>query len=235
MLRAVSESKRRSNPANHQKVLVVAAFAPELAALRRALRRAISPENVVLATVGVGLVESALGARAALDKHQPDAVILVGTCGRLPGSRIDPSKGPPRNVPAPGSGAIAAASLHLAQGIPAGSFLPSPMPSSLQASKRLTRELARDSAVCAVDVVCPLAITAARAAARTLAQTSGAAVENLEAFAVARAARTARVPFASVLGVANEVGPKGHEEWLKHGAKAATFACDTVARWLTSN
>ena len=70
----------------------------------------------------------------------------------------------------------------------------------------------------AADVACPPAITRSAAAPPPLAGATGAALENLEAFAVARAAAEARVPFAAVLGIANQVGPRAHAEWTAHGA-----------------
>ena len=86
----------------------------------------------------------------------------------------------------------------------------------------------------ALDVACPVAITRTRAAATALARHTGAALENLETFAVARACAQARIPFAAVLGISNRVGPQAHREWLRHAAPAAAAACAVVERWLVS-
>ncbi|HSZ80968.1 MAG TPA: hypothetical protein VLA14_01740, partial [Polyangia bacterium] len=80
-------------------------------------------------------------------------------------------------------------------------------------------------------VACPLAITQATALARRIA-TTGAALENLEAFAVARAAAAARVPFAAVLGVSNVVGPRAHAEWRANHLAASRAACHVVWSYL---
>ena len=81
-------------------------------------------------------------------------------------------------------------------------------------------------------VACPLAITRSAALARRIATATGALLENLEAFAVARAAAAAGVEFAAVLGVANRVGPVAHDEWRAHHRRASRAACTLVARWL---
>jgi nucleoside phosphorylase len=57
---------------------------------------------------------------------------------------------------------------------------------------------------------------------------TGADVENLEAFAVARAAAAAKIPFAAALGISNRVGPNSHPEWRVHAGAAALAACAAV-------
>jgi purine-nucleoside phosphorylase len=74
-------------------------------------------------------------------------------------------------------------------------------------------------------VACPLAITTSPALARKIAGRTGADLENLEAFAVARVADAAGVPFACVLGISNRVGPKAHLEWRANAPRAAAAAC----------
>ncbi|MGO8999782.1 MAG: MYXO-CTERM sorting domain-containing protein [Polyangiaceae bacterium] len=65
-----------------------------------------------------------------------------------------------------------------------------------------------------------------------LAESSGAAVEHLEAFAVATSCAAAGVPFAAVLAVANAVGAVGREQWRAHHAAAGRAAASVVERWL---
>jgi nucleoside phosphorylase len=83
-------------------------------------------------------------------------------------------------------------------------------------------------------LACPLAITRSAALGRQIARATGAALENLEAFAVARAAAAAKVEFAAVLGVANRVGPTGHREWRAHHAAASRAACRLIAAYLAA-
>jgi hypothetical protein len=92
-------------------------------------------------------------------------------------------------------------------------------------------ELAPSSAV----VACPLAITRSAALARRIAIATGASLENLELFAVARAAAAAGAEFGAVLGVANRVGPAAHREWLANHRNASRAACALIARWIRQN
>jgi nucleoside phosphorylase len=82
-------------------------------------------------------------------------------------------------------------------------------------------------------VACPVAITRSAALARRIASATGASLENLEAFAVARAAETAGVAFAAVLGIANRVGPTAHHEWLAHHREASQAAARVIHRFLS--
>ena len=85
-----------------------------------------------------------------------------------------------------------------------------------------------------LSVACPLAITRTAALGRLIADATGAELENLEVFAVARAALAAGVEFGAVLGVANRVGPGGHREWLKHHRAVSRAACDLLCRVLSA-
>lgn len=200
-------------------LLIAAAWEPELAALPIL-------SGVECAVVGVGLVEAAAGAARVLEAVKPRAVILVGTAGvypalatKLPSGRIAVSR------------TITLASLSVAR---AAAYFPPPVPTSVATTPVLRRELATcGSRIPQADVACPLGITRSAAAARTLADATGAALENLEAFAVARASAAAGIPFAAVLGVANVVGPRAHAQWRTHGPAAAAAACARVAAWLT--
>jgi nucleoside phosphorylase len=196
------------------KILVVAAWAPEIAALRGSVR----DRSVSLRAVGVGLVDAAAGAARAIAETSPEAIVLVGTAGVYPGA-----------APVVGSVVVARRLVLGCPGVAGGAaYLPAPMTAEVETSGRLRRALAGGTPL--VDVACPLAITRGRAVARRLREATGCAVENLEAFAVARAA--GRIPFAAVLGIANEVGPAAHRQWKAHGAAAAAAACDVVLRWI---
>jgi futalosine hydrolase len=75
------------------------------------------------------------------------------------------------------------------------------------------------------DVACPLAITSGSATVGRRARTPACDVENLEAFAVARAAARAGLPFAAILGISNAVDPSAHAAWKRNAARAAAAAC----------
>jgi len=216
----------RISPRNSARVLLVSAFAPELAPIvrwlespaQRRLRRTVTCQPV-----GIGAVDAAAGAASALVRHAPAAVVFVGTAGSY-GAR------PPLEAVA------VARALHLASGSAAagGSYFPAPMVPRAVADPALRRALlaAGGGSAAEGDVATPLGITSSRRLAARLATTSGATVENLEAFAVARAAAAAEVPFGAVLGVANRVGPAAHAQWLSHRDAATANACALVAAWL---
>ena len=204
-------------------LLIVSAFAPELAWLRRQLRGArargeLARGRVSCEAVGVGLVESAHGAARAISRHAPDLVVFLGTAGAY------------GRAPAMGDVAIARdlvlASTAAARG---DGYLPGLLPVTAGADASARRALLRAARATGVAagparVATTMAITRGRALAARLQRASGAAVENLEAFAVARAAAAARIPFAAVLGIANRVGPNAHAEWLANAPRAAEAA-----------
>lgn len=196
--------------------LVLAAWRPELAAFTAAFRKTRSRPLVVTEVVGVGLVEAALGAARAIAAHRPKVVYLVGTAGSLPGSPVDL-----------GDVAVIDQMTLCEPNLPSVSELPAPMPTKASCHGPLARALCRQAGLPLVDAICPLAITRAPRRAHVLAET-GAELETLEAFAVARAARAARVRFVAVLGVSNRVGPRGRQEWLTYGPAAVAKACEVV-------
>jgi len=204
------------------KTLVVSAWGPEIAPLRRLGRH---DAEVVLRPVGIGPVEAAIGAAAALAAHRPERVIFVGTAGVYPRGR---------HTAALGSVAIAEEVLLVSTAALRGDgYLPELQPSRDAGAKTLRDALrAAAPAVPVARVACPVAITRSAALGRRIAKETGALLENLEAFAVARAARAAKVSFASVLGVANRVGPDGHQEWRAHHRAASRAACAVIARLL---
>jgi nucleoside phosphorylase len=198
---------------------VVSAWRPELARLRAKLTPTLRRE-LTLASVGVGLVEAAVGTARLIAEHHPGAILLVGTAGLYPGEN-DP--------PALRKAAAVDGMVLLPQVLAGGhAYLPDLVPGRARTTPALTRALCRAAKLSRADVACPLAITSSARAASTARRLSGCMLENLECFAVARAAASAGVPFAAVLGIANHVGAAGHREWKRHARGAAAAACDAV-------
>jgi purine-nucleoside phosphorylase len=201
--------------------LVLSAWEPEIAPLRRMARAAIAAGALVLEPVGVGAVDAAAGAARAIDRHRPARVIFVGTAGAY-------ARG--RRTLAIGAVVLGTPLVCVSTAAVRGDgYLPTPMAVRQDADAALTRALAAGAGIVAHPVACPLAITRAPGLARAIATDSGALAENLEAFAVARAAAAAGLPIAAVLGVANRVGPRAHREWLANHVAASTAACRVVA------
>ena len=194
--------------------LVLAAWPPELIELRRLLGRR-SGKQVVARAAGVGLVEAAIGATAAIAEVKPEAVMFVGTAGLYPNRRPDLAL----------AGTVAARRLVLsADGVTTGdSYLPRALPATQDTTVAL-RRIAVATGLLIADVACPLAITSRLAVGRRR-RAPACDVENLEAFAVARAAAAAGLPFAAILGISNIVGPPAHEAWKRNATRAAAAAC----------
>ena len=164
------------------------------------------------------MVEAGIATARLIDQHQPGAVLLVGTAGVYPGASL-----------AIGC-AVIARRISLLPKILSGKhdFLPAIVPTEATSTPALARTLRKATGLQLADVACPLCITASARAATSAAKVSGCALENLEAFAVARAAAVAKVPFVAILGIANRVGPSGHKEWQVHAKAAAESACQAV-------
>jgi hypothetical protein len=101
-------------------------------------------------------------------------------------------------------------------------YLPAALPASTRAATGLCRRAAAQGILLA-DVACPLGI-GSRAAGR-IARALECDVENLEAFAVARAAEVAGVPFTGLLGISNRVGSGAHAGWRRNARRAGAAAC----------
>ena len=163
--------------------------------------------------------------RAPLRRVRPGRVLFVGTAG-IYGQQKEARQ-------AIGTAAVAGEVLCMSTAALKGeAYLPGPMVVQLSTSRSLQTALGGGRADQPRDVACPLAITRSAALGRRIAEATGATLENLEAFAVARAAAAAGIPFAAVLGVANRVGPTGHEEWQRHHRAASRAACELIARFL---
>ena len=204
------------------RTLIVSAFEPEIAPLRLLLP---ARRGVVLEPVGIGAVDAAVGAVGAIARARPGRLVFVGTAGIY---------GPAKEArSAIGTAVVAGEIVCVSTStLRREAYLPGPMVLRVATSRSLQAALTDGRAGRAVVVACPLAITSSTALGRRIAQATGAALENLEAFAVARAAAAAGIPFAAVLGVANRVGPQGHEEWRRHHRAASRAACELAARFL---
>ena len=163
--------------------------------------------------VGVGPVTAAARAAAILARVKPSAVVLVGTAGAYPGG---PSIG----------AAIASSRLGLSYGVAAMGLGYVPRaPTAIDGDPEMLARLDCDKhAVLTVG-----AVTTDPTLARRLAD--GWTVEHLEAFGVALACKEAGVPFVACLGIANDVGPDAHVQWLSH-RDAAQEAARQAARAL---
>lgn len=208
-------------------VLVVAAHPPELAGLAallgESLEGVVGAVHVATEAVGIGLAAAAVGTSIAIESHAPRCVVLVGTCGAYARRGADLAIGD----------VIVAERVHLvaSAAVESRGAFPAPMLVATKTDDALSGALAADGGRRA-DVATTLAITTEDDLANLIGDSLRCETEHLEAFAVASACARAKVPFAAVLGVANRVGSRARDEWLRHHLDAGRGATDVVASWV---
>lgn len=207
----------------HLDVLVVAAFAPELAPFRASLGESLDARvgglSVTARAVGIGLATAGMGALERIGETKPRAVVLVGTCGAYANLQR-------------GDVAIAHRVLLVEPAVAeARAAFPDPMSIEHRADARIAAALVSHGGR-ASDVATTLAVTTDDALARVVARATACDAEHLEAFAVASACARAGVPFASALGVANDVGSRGRGQWRESHRAASDAAARVVVSWL---
>jgi len=189
--------------------LVVGAYPPELAGLA-------GVQGALTRAIGVGVVEASAGALEVLRELQPARVILVGTAGAYPRAELKI-----------GSIVVARAAQLIVR---ADEYAPSAMPQRASGDASLADEIARSIGAPVVDAASPLGITQTDLEARRI---EGAEVEQLECFALFRAAERLSVPAAAVLAVSNQVGANARAEWRQHRAAAESAAQEALRAWLS--
>lgn len=210
-------------------LLLLAAFAPELAPLRTLLGNDLVATHAGLSimgkTVGVGLPNATAGTMKRIGQLEPRAVVLLGTAGVYPSTLAMPAIGD--------AVVVRRAVLVEPAEIEARSAIPEPMSLACDLHAMMSAGLALGRAP-QHDVANTIGVTTDDALARTIGAASGCALENLEAFGVATACALTGVPLACVLGVSNLVGATGRDEWRNHHKRASQAAAEIVSRWLVA-
>ena len=205
-------------------LLVLAAFPPELAPLRstlgEGLRTQFGGHDVAAEAVGIGLATAAAGAATRLVALRPRGVVLVGTCGAFAGTLR------------PGAVAVARRVVLAEPAVVRGeAAYPEPMSTELVADAGLGEALAAYGGSLA-DVATTLAVTTDDVLAARLSVFTSCQVEHLEAYGVAAACAAQGVPFAAALGVANDVGSRGRDQWRQNHRAASAAAIAVLVGWL---
>jgi nucleoside phosphorylase len=180
--------------------LIVAAYPPELGTISGR-------------AVGVGLITAAAGTERALAEARPERLILVGTAGALPGSRL-----------AIGSIVVVSRALLIVR---AGEYVPAILPTIAEADATFAGECARRLGASLVTAASGIGITSSDEEAARLGAL--AAVEHLESFAVLSVAQ-GRAAATAVLAIANTVGSRAQEEWRANRVAAEAAAMAAVAK-----
>jgi len=167
-------------------------------------------DNLPGDVVGVGPVVAAVNAARIIEQREPKAVIMIGTAGAYPG-------GPPTGS------AIVAKKLGLSYGVASMGLGYVPRaPEPIEVDPNLYSGLDLP----AHNVLTVGAVTTNEQLADRLCD--GWEVEHLEAYSVAFACQQRNIPCIVVLGIANEVGPLAHSEWLTNRDAAQKAARDAV-------
>lgn len=162
--------------------------------------------SVAIGLCGVGLVDAGIGTARLVDQHRPNLVVFLGTCGAYPGSAVSIGD------------LVVTSAAHLVTGdLLSGMMrLPELIPSRIEADRDLVETysllLGRTGTpprLC--EVATTPGITTNYDLAGLVVRGGPCTVENLEAYAVLRAAQD--VPTVVLLGVTNMVSPKGGEDW----------------------
>ena len=163
------------------------------------------------ATLGVGPVVAAARMAALLVERRPEAVVMIGTAGAYEGG------------PAIGS-VIAASRCGLSHGVAVMGlgYVPRP-PADVTCAPQLLERLPQ---LPRHGVLTVGAVTTDKVLASRLSD--GWEVEHMETFGAACACAQHGVPFLAVLGIANEVGPEAHLQWLANRNHAQDAARDAV-------
>jgi nucleoside phosphorylase len=225
-----------TSPGHGCELLLVAAFPPELEGLDRGLANQRSADGgadweirgarVASRVVGVGMVAAAAGTARWIDALGPRVVVLTGTCGAYAGGSL-----------AINDVVVGGSILLVEPAVEEGrAALPSVIPRLMSSEPGLRAALVSSSAgerrPRLVDVATTLGVTTDDELAASLARTTHAAVEHLEAYGVAVACEAQAIPFAVALGVANRVGAGGRAGWLA-GHHAATAAVNRMlGQWI---
>jgi len=206
-------------------LLLVAAFHPEIAALRPALgdalERQIGGLAVAAKVIGIGLPGAAVGLAARLEALKPRGVVMLGTCGVYAGAPLT-------------IGAVAIArSVRLVEpaAVEKRAAFPDPM-SLVHAAHPGMGDALIATGGHEADVATTLAITTDDALAARVARETKCSIEHLEAFGAASACAAFGVPFTAALGVANVVGSHARDEWRANHRAAADAAIALVLSWV---
>lgn len=164
----------------------------------------VIPASVPTAITGVGLVDAGIGTARVLSVERPASLLFLGTCGAHVGAGLAVGDIVIATSVALGSGDVASGAMRV----------PTLMPAVVYPETSFIARVHEAAAALGVvlhpaRVSCTLGITENELLAAALAR--DADVENLEAYAVLRAA--AGLPAAVLLGVTNIVGPGGGAGW----------------------
>ena len=173
---------------------------------------------VLVAALGVGLVDFACGFQTLLANYQVDEALLTGTCGVYPsafrrwpiGSLVSPLK-------------ISLGDLAV---VDQTGYFPAPIVQTCLLDENFSLRLAP-----ATDMNCLTltTITSNDQAAVRIEQHYQAHFEQMEAYAFARLCQRYEISGAVLFAVANRVGSNGHQQWRDNARQGARLSATLLS------
>ena len=168
---------------------------------------------VVIAALGVGLVDFASGFQNLLSDYRIDEALLTGTCGVYPGavqqwpigSLVSPSK----------------ISLGDLSKVDQTGYFPAPVITTCLLNESLSRRLTPASDTHCLTLT---TITSDDRAADRIEHHYQAHFEQMEAYAFARLCQRQKISGALLFAVANQVGRDGHQQWRDNARQGACLS-----------
>ena len=172
---------------------------------------------VLVAALGVGLVDFASGFQALLQNFKIDTALLTGTCGVYPDAL---SKWPIGVLVAPEK-----VSLGDLSEVEKSGYFPAPIITSCSFDEKLFSDLVPDVGGHCLTLA---TITADDQVASRIANHYQAHFEQMEAYAFARLCQINRVDGSALFAVANRVGCDSHVQWIANAQPGAAAAAKLV-------
>ncbi len=174
-------------------------------------------EAVLIAALGVGLVDFASGFQALLNNYKIDKALLTGTCGAYPEAFLE---WPIGTLVAPDKISLADLSEVEKSG-----YFPAPITSPCTLDAELFSDLLPNIGGHCLTLA---TITSDDPVAAQIEEYYQAHFEQMEAYAFARLCQLNKVCGSALLAVVNRVGRDGHEQWLAHGQAGAVSAANLI-------
>ncbi|MCB0344374.1 MAG: hypothetical protein KDD66_04630 [Bdellovibrionales bacterium] len=198
-------------------LIVAGAFEPELEALRRA---DLGGVDVDFLLTGIGSVSAAVSVTRRLCQEGASRLVFVGSCGSY-GDYL----------PLRSCACVAAVCQTDYLAASSRGHIPAAAVETIDADPELKAQL---SALADEECIAssPISIADEKEAAVALAEYSGAGVENLELFGVAKACKQAGIPWGALCAVTNFVGPGSGQQWRNNHIQAAEHTAQVLQRFL---
>ena len=102
---------------------------------------------------------------------------------------------------------------------------------SFMANREITATRVLEVELPSAKVACLLTLTLSSELALQIPKNTGAECENMELYAIALKATEKNLPWGGLLGITNEVGPEGHQQWVENRYKIEGYSFEFLGRY----